>query len=287
MLQKLRLLALGLSMLAVYPQVHAEVLTITDLTQSSSNLGPTAWAPSSTYFSYYTDHYVTDYSHLVEIQTEVAVAATTTMPGLEKDYEVTKVKYKDNYVSYKMEYAQVGVNAPDSTPAGSKYLILTGSVKSTISTNVYFDLSAYGAYVPGTSPFGSAVPALASLYLGGDHTSVAPAPATYSYAGDGSNSYSASNGWSYVHGMAAGETLTFYAAVFAPNDASLNNVSLTLRTDYYDYQTVTTPYESESRRLVDARAIPPLLPVPENPAYTMLLAGLGMIGVLRRRRGKA
>nr|WP_315256166.1 PEP-CTERM sorting domain-containing protein [uncultured Duganella sp.] len=286
MLQKLRLLALGLSVLAVYPQAHAEVLTITDLTKSSSNVGPTTFASSSTYLSNYTDHTITDYSNITEIQTELAVAPTTTLPGLEKDYEVTKIKYKDNLTSYKIEYVQVGVNAPDSTPAGSKYLILSGTVTSSITTNVYFDLSAYGTYVPGTSPFGSAVPALASLYLGIDQTSVAPTPASYSYAGGGANYYSATSGWGYAHGMLAGETLTFYAAVFAPNDASLTDLSLVVRTDYYGYQTVTTPYESETRNLVEARALPPL-PVPENATYAMLLAGLGMIGFIRRRRGKA
>lgn len=285
MLQRLRLFALGLSVLAVYPQAHAEVISITNLNTTSANVGPTTWLTPFNYISNYEDRFITDYSSTTEIKTEVVDLPTVTTAGLAKDYEVTKVKYKNNITTYKIEHLQVGLDAPGSTPAGSKQLTLSGSVTSTIATTIYFDLSSYGTYVPGNSPFGATVPALASLYLGETLGTLAPT-AVYAYADTGSSSYSVSNVWSYALNIAAGAVVDFYAAAFAPNDASLNNLSVSVHTAYYGHQTVTTPYENETKVLVNARVLPPLA-VPETSTYAMLLAGLGVIGFIRRRRGKA
>lgn len=287
MLQKLRILALGLAVLGVYPQAQAEVITISNLSVGASNVGPASLTSSSSYISTYLDLDTANYSNTTKLVTEIAEQPTTTLPGLEKDYEINTIKYDNLRTSYKRDNLQAGILSPDSGLAGGKYLTLSGSVTSTIATTVYFDLSAFGTYLPGTSPFGGAsVPALASLYLGSSLNTLAPTAYSTAYVSAGSTSYTVNNGWSYAVVLAAGETLTFTAGIAAPTDASLTELRLGLQSAYYDYQTVTTPYEYQTKTLVDARAIPPL-PVPENSSYAMLLAGIGMISLVRRRSGKA
>lgn len=283
MLQKLRFLAISLSLLAVYAQAHADVITVDNLSVTSANVGLTSQTTPYSYLAQYSNYFVTNYSNTTHLETELVEHPTTTASGLEKIYEVNTVKYNDNVTTYKRDNLLLGVTAADSGPAGSKYLTLSGSVTSSIATTIYFDLTAVGTYVPGSSPFGSAVPALASLYLGETLATVTPSTSHSAYTDSVLNSYWVNSNYNYAISIAAGQTVAFSAAIFAPNDASLNQLQLHLLTDAYGYQTVTTPYEYATRTLVDARIVPPL-PVPENTTYAMLLAGLGMIGMVRSRR---
>jgi hypothetical protein len=80
----------------------------------------------------------------------------------------------------------------------------------------------------------------------------------------------------------AGVAQSFVAYVYAPNDVSVNNFQLSARTSNYDF--ISTPNVTNyvgSKQLIGAVVLPP---VPEPESYAMLLAGLGMIGYMARRR---
>lgn len=280
MLRKTRLLALSLSLLAVYSHAQASVISVSNVTTGNLSGVSVLSNTPSTYTGTYTSWSQSDYSNTTVLSTELAVAPTTTAPGLEKDYSTNTVKYNDNTTTYKYDRADLALATTGLASTGGKTISLSGSVHSTIATTVTIELNARGSYLPGGSVFGESVPALASLFLGG--TSFAPTASSSIYIDSASHSYLVSNGWSYTFTIGAGETVSFQAGVYAPLNASLDYLNLNLLSAYYDPVTVTTPFQQVTKTLVEARAIPPLA-VPEPSTYAMLLAGLGVVGMARRR----
>ena len=284
MLRKTRLLALSLSMLAVYSHAQASVLTVSNVvTDHLSGVSVLSTTPS-TYTGTYSTSTRTNYSDVTVLSTEVAVAATTAAPGLEKDYSTNTLKYNTNNTTYKFDDVGLALTTTGPASTSGKTVALSGSVHSDIATSITIALYAGGSYLPNVSPFGESLPALASLFLGG--TALAPTATTYTYVDTASHIYSVSSSGNYTFNIGAGETIAFTAGVFAPLGASLDFFNLNLLSAYYGPVTETTPFELVTKTLIEARAIPPLA-VPEPSTYAMLLAGLGLVGMARRRGGKA
>lgn len=287
MLKKLRLLAAIVPVLAAFAPAQAAVISVSGLTSTSTNVGSTSLSSPSNYTYTHHDSTITDYSNTSTVLSEVAIPATTSAPGLIKDYLVTTEKYNVVEYSYKYDNVSAAVSASDNLLSGGKVITLSGSVTSTINTTIIFDLTAGGSYVPASSPFGGTyVPALGSLYLGSSLATIAPVSYSGTFTDTSAKTYTVDNGWSYSVNISAGQTLTFYAGVFAPDNASISYLSLNLQSDAYDYLTETTPYQNVTKTLIDAHPIP-ALSVPEPSTYAMLLAGMGMIGLVRRRRDRA
>lgn len=283
MLRKTRLLALSLSLLAVYSHAQASVLTVSNV--STGNLSGVSVLSStpSTYTGTYLTSSQSDYSNTTVLSTELAVAPTTTTAGLEKDYSTNTLKYNTNFTTYKFDNVDLALATTGPATTGGKTVSLSGSVHSDIATTITIELYAGGSYLPNVSPFGESLPALASLFLGG--ASLAPTATTFTYVDNASHSYSVSSSGNYTFNIGAGQTLGFTAGVFAPLGASLDYLNLNLLSAYYDPVTVTTPFQQVTKTLVEARTVPPLA-VPEPSTYAMLLAGLGLVGMARRRNGK-
>ena len=94
---------------------------------------------------------------------------------------------------------------------------------------------------------------------------------------------------SVVSGLAAGTTLSFDLSSLAPLQGALAGNLLTLRLSLTNIEQLTiaaienTAYGNATLTL-DAEAAPPPSPVPLPAGLPLLLAGLGALGLLRRRR---
>jgi hypothetical protein len=139
-------------------------------------------------------------------------------------------------------------------------------------------MGAEGNYLPTTTPFGQAAPALPTFYF---TDSAAPLSALSSYLTVGQNSYNASSGTDYLT-LAANSTVNFSVLVFAGNDVSLSGFGIGFITGTYDAGSVVTPHSTTESHQIGAHIIP-ALPVPEPETYAMLLVGLMLVGGLSKR----
>lgn len=269
-----------LSVSAVFSvQVHASVLSFSDLANASLNTGTVAFAfPTLSTYSgsdYSSGSYTTTYSNF-SVQT---VAPTSTTQGLALDYLKTTNSYVSTVTTYKEDSSAVAVVTNGSTIGAGKYLEITGKVTSTVDTAFHFNLNANGLYGATDVPGVGSIPNGSISFFSGPTaaTIAAQASSTTTYSPQ-SLSFDASS--SGVLNLLAGQSVTFAALVYSSN-ASLSDFTISGYTDHYDLVTTNTPHVSPYDTLVGSHLV---AAVPEPESYAMLLAGLGLMGAIAKRR---
>lgn len=281
--------ALGLGMLATgaHASVASPILSVSNVVASSSNLGAGATTTTSgPTVSSNASRSDTSYSTTTSsaFASEVQTAPTATTAGLVYDYETVTTKRSWDHQTWKNDYLSIGVTSDGTTQSGGKWISLTGSVQSSIATSLSFSLWASGNFTAAQTPFGATAPLLASFYFGGAQ----PTPLSASTYSDldqlrydtYSTSYSTT-----TFNLLAGVAQSFVAYVYAPTDVSVDAFLLSAHTANYDF--VSTPQFLDvigAKTLIGART---LAPIPEPDSYAMLIAGLGMIGLMARSRKQA
>jgi len=281
--------ALGFGMLATGVHASSPILSASNVLTNSDNLGlgatTTTTGPTiSTYTTdWYTGNHNTDYA--TEFTSEVNIAPTISAPGQMYNYStVTTTKTWDQY-TWENDYLSIDVASSGANQTGNKWISLTGSVQSTIDTNLSFNLFASGSFTATAGPFGSSIaPLLASFYFGGEQPTALSAYTSTNLESLGYSTYSSSYSTTTFN-LLAGVAQNFVAYVYAPNDVSISYFNLNAHTSNYDL--VTTPHTQITigpKTLLSATIIPQ---VPEPETYAMMLAGLGLVGAMIRRRTNA
>ena len=224
-----------------------------------------------------------------QTSTEIAVAPTETTPGLRNTYvtPVTLTTWTDE--TWKQDRLSFGVDVNGGVPnfSGGKWISVAGSVSASEATVLDFYLRATGQFNASATPFGPAVPLLAAFYFG---QSVAqPVPDVLASSNLSSLSYD-SRTFSSTYSptrmtLAAGQTESFIAYVYAGNDVSLRSFDLFSDTQIYDL--ATTPGSltvTGERQLLLSDQI---APIPELDPAVILASGLGLVGLIARRRRAA
>lgn len=273
--------ALALPLLALAAQAHAvtTVLSFPNVTTTGTNVGTVVTnLPSTNYYTntyYSTDNYHVETTH----SSTVITAPTNTTAGLAYDYETVTQKYTEYAETRKYSYGDLRAVTDGTQYTGGKSVVFEGSVSSTIATTITLDLSVYGKYLASSSPFGVSTPALPTLYFGSSLATLGAAPLTYGNSNAAALDYGLAT--SYVLSIAAGQTINFAAAVFAPADVSISEFRLYLESAAYDYQTTSTSQTGYTHTSLIGAHI--LSPTPEPETYAMLLTGIGLIALRRRR----
>jgi hypothetical protein len=280
--------ALALGMLATGAHASSPILSVSPVVTNSSNLGgsTTTTGPTIT-----TGTYVDTYNNYISTNTtaltsEIVTEPTTTTAGLVNHFStVTTTNTWDNYTS-KTDYLSIDVASNGINQAGDKWISLTGSVQSTINTTLSFNLGAQGNFTATSTPFGPAAPLLASFYFGGSSPTALSSSTTTSSL-DSLSYYTYSSSYSTASfNLLAGVAQNFVAYVYAPTDVSISDFSLNAYT-HPGYDLVITPQTQViigPKTLLSASI---LSPIPEPETYAMMLAGLGLVGTVIRRRTNA
>ncbi|MBZ0068217.1 MAG: PEPxxWA-CTERM sorting domain-containing protein [Thiobacillus sp.] len=284
-----RALALGvLGVLATGAYASSPILSVTNVVTDSSNVGgiaeitygPSIYTGSHSYNYNHTSTTVSDFS------TEVDTAPTTTTPGLAYNYQTNTTTYTWDRHTWNHDSLSIDVTSNGANQAGGKWISLTGSVQSSIDTTLSFDLSASGNFTSIETPLGSAAPLLASFYLGDSQPTLSSLSSVTSASLESLSYYSYTSSYSTASfNLLAGVSQNFVAYVYAPTDVSVSSFNLDAYTSNYNY--VVTPQTQiyvGPKTLIGASA---LAPIPEPETYAMMLAGLGLVGAMIRRRTNA
>ncbi|MFZ2974069.1 MAG: PEP-CTERM sorting domain-containing protein [Ferribacterium limneticum] len=281
--------ALGLGMLATgaHASVASPILSVSNVVTSSSNLGAGATTTTSgPTVTSYANGSNTPYSTTTSsaFTSEVQTAPTATTAGLVYDYETVTTTKSWDHQTWKNDYLSIGVTSDGTNQSGGKWISLTGSVQSSIATSLSFNLSASGNFTAAQTPFGATAPLLASFYFGG----ALPTPLSANTYSDleqlSYDTYSTSYS-TMTFNLLAGVAQNFVAYVYAPTDVSVDTFQLSANTDNYDFvSTSQSLVNIGPKTLIGAQT---LAPIPEPASYAMLLAGVGIIGLMARRRKQA
>lgn len=281
-------LALGLGILAGGAHASSPILSVSNVVTDSSNLGlgATITTVGPTVSSHpRSDNYI-NYNTIdsTALSSEVVTAPTTSIAGLAYDYKTvtTTTTWQDK--TWKEDYLSIGVSSDGSNQSGGKWISLSGSVKSTIDTSLAFYLSASGSFTAHETPFGSAAPLLASFYFGDAQPTPLSATTSTNLDYSSYSTYSSSYA-SATFSLLSNVAQSFVAYVYAPTDVSVNDFHLSAVTDSYDLITTARMTNSIGPKTLIGAHI--LAPIPEPESYAMLLAGLGVIGSIVRRRKNA
>jgi hypothetical protein len=169
------------------------------------------------------------------------------------------------------------VNSNGTNQYGNKWISLAGSVQSSIDTSLSIQLSIGGYFTPDQPPFGIPAPIHTSFYF----DSAQPSPLSSTKWDNATTNYEVKYNTATFE-MLAGVAQTFVAYVDAPNNVSLNYLTLFAQTG--NYNLISTPKVTNvvgAKQLIGTTA---LAPVPELESHAMLLAGLGLMGFVARRQ---
>lgn len=213
-----------------------------------------------------------------ESLSKTIIEPTTTQTGLAYDYTRQTTTTTTRTATWNYDSISWGVGSDPTLFSGGKYLTLTGSFSSLVSGNVYIDLSAQGSYLQTSfSPFGAVSPALPALYFG---TSLRELERLYSWTSDNAGQYGTNT--SATLQVTAGVAQSFAAVVYAGDAVSLESFDLWARGPDYNYQVTDSISAPKTTEILTGSHLIPAVPEPET--YGMLLAGLGIIGAVVRRR---
>ena len=280
------LLVSGLALIATGAYAApAPILSLTNQGITSSGTSAALYTPTGGVYEYTYNYNQIDYTQTVKLTSEVQIPATSTKPGLAYDFSTTTTAYTDYYSSYYKDSAYLSATGSDNI-AGNKYLIISGTITSSVNTNISFSMGARGSFVATSAGFGqSSAPQLSSFYFATGSNPLTSVNPFTSVSGQSTYSDLASLSYSVVGGqslaLAAGVSQTFYAAVFAPSAVSISDFHLGINSDIF--ATIDTPHTPRSydvKTLIGSH----IIPVPEPETYAMLLAGLGLMGAIARRR---
>ena len=217
------------------------------------------------------------------LSSEVFTAPTETTSGLQYNYRTPTTTTTFDVNTYNYDTLGLGVTSTGTNKSGDKYITLSGSVLSSINTSLSFELSAFGDFTRISNRFGTTAPQLASFYFGNTDPTVSNLPANTSTDLDllTYSAYSVSYNTATFE-LAAGVAQTFFAVVYAPNNVSVDNFQLEATTSNYNFTTTPNVTNVVGARLINSTTILPQVPEPDT--YAMLVAGLGVIGFMARRR---
>ena len=232
-----------------------------------------------------------DYSTRVTYESSSAVQTlpTETSAGLRYLYEtpITTRSWLED--SWRFDDLSVLVSSQGQNQNGGKWISIGGTVNSALDLSIVFALEARGKFTPTSTPFGVAVPLLASFYFGASPGSVTPVPGSGTLADLSTLSYSTntynSSVQSTTFSLAAGTPQTFIAYVYAGSGVSIEGFNLFAKSGLYDFN--TTPGELITRGtpvLVGAETI---APIPGAEPIVMIAAGLAVAAAVARRRRKS
>jgi hypothetical protein len=283
--------AAALSLLAA--GAWAQTLTPGPTTVTPSNLG----VPSVTVTGPAVTTQTSSTTRDVQVSTiqvpssEVVIEPTLTTPGLRYLYStpVTTTTWLQDSTS--VDSLEINVLSTGTNASGGKYISILGSVTSGAALDLTFTMEASGTFVPGSTPFGTTVPALASFYFGPNALSVSPVPGITANADLTSLTYD-TNTFTSTFGtttfsMTPATVQPFAAYVYAGSDVTIDTFDLFGVTTSYGL--TTTPQQQiviGARDLVGAEQI---APIPSAEPVLILAAGLGFAAAVarRRRRGDA
>lgn len=281
MLRKFTSLSFMLSLLFA-GQAYAAKISVADVVTTDNNVGAvTTGAPVNTLYSDSTA-WTDNYSTVTTLSQLVAIAPTATAPGLAYDYSTDTTTYNANKKTWKYDEVAISANSDQSKFGGGKTLMLEGTVTSTIDTTISFNIFAGGNYIPSNSPFGPSTPTLPSLFFGSSFATLNTVSHATAVNNTSNHEYGLNSG-RFVLNISAGQTLSFAAAVYAPQDVSLGLLYLDMRSGNYDVVETSNVITSAHTQMIGAHV---LAPVPEPETYAMLLAGLAVVGFARRKAAK-
>lgn len=224
-----------------------------------------------------------------EASSVVQTPPTESSAGLRYFYEtpITTTSWLED--TWRFDNLSVQVSSQGQNQDGGKWISIGGSVTSELDFSIAFSFEALGKFTPTSTPFGSAVPLLASFYFGPDQGLVVPVPGSGTFADLTTLSYSTNTYNSTVQSttfsLTAGAPQTFIAYVYAGAGVSIEQFNLFAKTGIYDF--TTTPGELISRGdpvLVGAETI---APIPGAEPVVMLAAGLAVAAAVAGRRRKS
>lgn len=285
-----RALALGaLGMLATGAYASSPILSVANVVADSSNVGGTAQitlGPSIYTGSYYQDYNNYTSTTVSDFSTEVVTAPTTTASGLAYNYQTDTTTINWDLHTWNYDSLSIRVASFGENQLNGKWISLSGSVQSSIDTILSFNLDASGNFTSIETPLGSTAPLLASFYLGNSQPSLSSLSSVTSASLESLSYYTYTTSYSTASfNLLAGESQNFVAYVYAPAGVSISNFNLDAYTSYYNLAVTPQTYiDVGPKTLIGAST---LAPIPEPETYAMMLAGLGLVGTMIRRRTSA
>ena len=221
------------------------------------------------------------------ITSEVQTPPTETSAGLLYQYQTRTTTTAWLEDSWYIDHLVVHAISGGANQAGGKWLSIAGDVTSSIAYDFAFSLESSGHFTPTSTPFGQAVPLLASFYFGPGPGSVVPVPGSGTFSDLASLTYESntfsSSFTSTKFSLTPGAPQSFIAYVYAGDGVSIERFNLFAKSGQYDFSTVSR--ESVvigSPVLIGAQTI---APIPEADPVVMLAAGLGLtVAIAGRRR---
>ena len=205
----------------------------------------------------------------------ITTPSTPSAQGKVDFYEDVHSTVNTEHVSYKYDQASYEVSVNSPSQSAGQYIQLKGTVSTTTNTTLGIFLQANGQFTgkDNPAPFGSAVPALPTLGFGTSSLTTN----LVTWPGSSFSEYASAS-----VDLVAGVPYSFDAYVYSSSpEVALTNFSLSILGDRYDYAVNLT---SETTTTSYLRATVLLAPVPEPENYAMILAGLGLIGAIAKRR---
>lgn len=184
-------------------------------------------------------------------------------------YDYTTQAYTETRRDIGLYTTALYSDSPD-THITDSFIDLSLSTSSPMNYSVY----AYGVNGSTTSPRGFITTLSPSLGLMVDGTQVASNTSAYAQSG-----YNSWQGW-----QEGSVTDTFQAVAEASGGSYITQMYASLSADQVLGATTTQTYSYETSRWTQDVAISAPAPVPEPETYAMLLAGLGLVGAIARRR---
>jgi hypothetical protein len=222
------------------------------------------------------------------ITSEVQTPPTETSAGLLYQYQTRTTTTSWLEDSWSIDQLVVNAISSGANQAGGKWLSIAGNLTSGFAYDFAFSLESSGHFTPTSTPFGQAVPLLASFYFGPgpDPRSVVPVPGSGTFSDLSSLTYE-SNTFSSSHtstkfSLTPGAPQSFIAYVYSGDGVSIERFSVFAKSGQYDFSTASR--ESVvigSPVLIGAQTI---APIPEADPVVMLAAGLGLTVAISGRR---
>jgi len=276
--QAMRILSISSLMLAIAsPAANAAILTVSALSTQAVGVGE--WTGMDLLGAGTSEHsylYGKLDFDVQTIATEFDPAPTTTSAGIEKTYEIHETGYTATRATESYDYAYFYGSGSGSVLAGPKYVLASFTLRSTVDTNVGFEISADGAYTPVVTPFGTSAPGVTSAYAGPSINQIQAIP-SFGFGGfaDGKYFYGAYSEFD----LAANVDSSFVVALFAPNALAISSFGISF-TSYYNFaEENVREVTGTSKTLIDAKLVAPV-PLPAG----VWLAGSALAALATRRR---
>lgn len=264
------------------------------VTVGSSNLGNTTPLMVAKTGGTFEDSLIRNATTQVSSATSRVVQSlpTETSAGLNYVYRTDTTTQSWLEDAWRYSNLLTSVSSSGLNMEGGKYISIAGTVSSLVDLSVAFALDAGGRFTPTSTPFGAAVPLLASLYFGDSAapvlpSGVLPVGGTGTSADLSTTSYNIDNTYNSATpstniSLIGGTTRSFLAYVYAGSGVSIDRFNLSATSGLYDFSTTARQLITVGEpMLIGAETISP---IPEADPAMMLAAGLGLAAAIAGRR---